>query len=435
MYLNAITKRNPALIQAAVELHQSGAIPPNTYLIDLDAIRSNAKAHAMEAERVGVTLYFMSKHFNRNPLVAHAIVSQGIAKAVAVDIQCAKLLHYYGVPVGHVGHLVQTPKHAIGDVLDMRPDVMTVFSVEKARQISEAAVLKGMVQDIILRIRSEEDIIYPNEEGGIWQYELPKAAEQLRELKGIRVAGVTTFPATLFNPKTKRLEPTINFKQMHKSKDILAGLGFEMIQINAPGASSIRGLQTVADHGGTHAEPGHALTGSTPAVLYDELSPEIPAMIYVSEVSHMFEDKAYVMGGGFYACDTPADRGDDSAYHTDPWSPHAYVGRTAKAILDQKVPVDILSFFGRTQNATDYYGGTLVPKGPTDIQVGDTAVYGFRAQAFTMRSHVAVVEGLQTAPRLLGVFDRANQLLDEHGYPYEDSKARIQKLIEYVKSR
>jgi hypothetical protein len=222
---------------------------------------------------------------------------------------------------------------------------------------------------------------------------------------------------------------------MHKSKDLLAGLGFEMAQINAPGASSVRGLQAVADNGGTHAEPGHALTGSTPAVLYDEFSPEIPAMVYVSEVSHLFEDKAYVMGGGFYACDTPADRGDDSAYHTDPWVPQAYVGRTGEAILEQKVPVDILSFFGRTRNATDYYGGTLIPESLANIRVGDTAVYGFRAQAFTMRSHVAVVEDLQSAPRLLGVFDRANQLLDEHGYPHEDSKAKIRELIAYVKSK
>ncbi|MDB4867899.1 MAG: putative amino acid racemase, partial [Cohnella sp.] len=149
-----------------------------------------------------------------------------------------------------------------------------------------------------------------------------------------------------------------------------------------------------------------------------------------------FEDKAYVMGGGFYACDTPADRGDDSAYHTDPWTANAFVGRSTDSILDQKVPVDINSFFGRARNATDYYGGTLVPDGLADIRVGDTAVYGFRAQAFTMRSHIAVVEGLQSgAPRLLGVFDRANQLLDDHGYPYEDSKSRIQKLIEYVKGK
>jgi predicted amino acid racemase len=119
MYLNAIAKRNPVLIRTAAELHQSGAIPANTYVIDLDAIRGNAKALAQESQRVGISLYFMSKHFNRNPLMAHTIVAQGITKAVAVDVQCAKTLHYYGVPVGHVGHLVQTPKNSIGDVLDI----------------------------------------------------------------------------------------------------------------------------------------------------------------------------------------------------------------------------------------------------------------------------------------------------------------------------
>jgi predicted amino acid racemase len=132
---------------------------------------------------------------------------------------------------------------------------MTVFSVDKARQISEAAIRKGMVQDIIIRVRAKEDIIYPNEEGGIWQHELPSAAEELKQLTGIRVAGVTTFPATLFHPQTKQLEPTVNFTAMHESAAMLTKLGFELKQINAPGASSVIGLQTVAYNGRVYVLP------------------------------------------------------------------------------------------------------------------------------------------------------------------------------------
>src|SRR5579862_1769046 len=34
--------RNPAMVEAAIRLHQEGAIPPSTHLIDLDAVANNA---------------------------------------------------------------------------------------------------------------------------------------------------------------------------------------------------------------------------------------------------------------------------------------------------------------------------------------------------------------------------------------------------------
>jgi predicted amino acid racemase len=429
MYLDTTAKRNPALIRAATMLHQSGVIPANTYVIDLDAVRHNAEAMAQEAERVGISLYFMSKHFNRNPLVSHTVVAAGIPSAVAVDLQGAQYLHRYGVPVGHVGHLVQIPRHSLRVVLEMRPEVMTIFSVDKARQVSEVALQMGLVQDILIRVRAENDIIYPNEEGGIWEADLEVAAKEMARLGGINIAGVVTFPATLYNAQTRRLEATPNFATLRRAAERLSQLGFEIKQINAPGASSTLGFDTVARNGGTHAEPGHALTGTTPSVLYDDAAPERSAMIYVNEVSHLFEGKAYVFGGGFYGCDTPANRGDDSAYHTKPWTPMAFVGRAPEDIMGTKVPVDIGSFFGRTLNATDYYGGTLCPEDYVDIRVGDTVIYGFRAQVFTTRSQVAVIDGVESDPRLLGLFDRANNLLDEKGYPVEDSKARVHDLV------
>jgi hypothetical protein len=104
------------------------------------------------------------------------------------------------------------------------------------------------------------------------------------------------------------------------------------------------------------------------------------------------------------------------------------VGRDPGAILDTRVPVDVGSFFGRTANATDYYGGTLVPAEPVDIRVGDTAVYAFRPQAFTTRAFVAVVSDVETEPRVVGLFDRANNLVDRDGQPYEDTRARVREL-------
>jgi hypothetical protein len=97
--------------------------------------------------------------------------------------------------------------------------------------------------------------------------------------------------------------------------------------------------------------------------------------------------------------------------------------------MDQKVPVDKGSFFGRVNNATDYYGGTLVPDGPADIRVGDTVIYGFRPQAFTTRANVAVIENVDGEPRVLGIFDRALNLLDENGYPLADTVDRVRDLM------
>jgi predicted amino acid racemase len=428
VYLDVTARRNPALIHAAARLHQDGTIPANTYVIDLDAIAANAAAMAREADRVGLSLYLMTKHFNRNPIVVRTALEAGIGSTVCVDVQCAMSLARFGLPVGHVGHLVQIPKHNLPGVLRMQPEVATVYAVEQAQQISDAAVAAGRVQDVILRVRGRDDIIYPNEEGGIWEDELDAACARIGAMAGVRIAGVVTFPGTLYNPASRAIETTVNFETLHRAAERLRALGHDVRQLNAPGSSSTRGFEVVARAGGTHAEPGHALTGTTPLHLDDDDAPERPAMVYVNEVSHQFEGRSYVYGGGFYACDTPATRGDDSAYHTRAWECRAFVGRDPDAILDTRVPVDIGSFFGRTRNATDYYGGTLVPDEPADIRVGDSVVYGFRAQVFTTRAQVAVVSGVQSSPRLVGLFDRSNNLLDEDWFPRADTVEAVRAL-------
>jgi predicted amino acid racemase len=429
MFLDVTARRNPSLIRVAARLQQTGAIPANTYVIDIDTVRENAKAMAAEAERVGIRLYAMTKHYNRNPLVTHAVLQAGLHSTVAVDVQCVQTLRRFGLPVGHVGHLVQIPKHDLRFVLATNPEVMTIFSVDKARQVSQAATALGVVQDVMLRVRADGDLIYPNEEGGIWEADLDAAAKEIGQLPGVRITGVVTFPGTLFDPNTLKIEAAPNFQTVLRAKERLTELGFEISQVNTPGAGSTLGFEVVASLGGTVAEPGHGLTGTTPTHLYLDNAPERPAMVYVNEVSHLFDGRAYVFGGGFYACDTPATIGDDSRFRTHAWDCRAFVGRDPETILDTLVPVDVASFFGRTVNATDYYGGTLVPQEPVDIRVGDTVVYGFRAQAFTTRAYVAVVENVEGDPNVVGLFDRANNLIDRDGQPFDDGTARVRALI------
>jgi hypothetical protein len=51
--------------------------------------------------------------------------------------------------------------------------------------------------------------------------------------------------------------------------------------------------------GATHGEPGHALTGTTYLHAHSR-QPEIPAMVYVTEISHLEGNQAYAFGGGTY---------------------------------------------------------------------------------------------------------------------------------------
>lgn len=428
MYLDATRGQNPGLIATAVRLHQEGAIPPNSYVIDLSAVRHNAAVLAEEAKRAGVRVYLMTKHVNRNPLVAKAALAEGIDSTVAVDVQCALAFARFGLPVGHVGHLVQIPRSQLEFVLALRPEVMTVFSVEKAQQVAEAARRLGVTQDLLLRVRGEDDIIYPNEEGGVREERLAQAAREIGDLSGVRIAGVVTFPATLYSQRELRTLETPNFDTLRRSAQLLSGMGFEIEQVNAPGGSWSGGMGVVAAGGGTVAEPGHALTGTTPPVV-DGIARERPGMVYLSEISHLFGDRAYAVGGGFYACDTPPIRGDDEPFRSSAWVPRALVGRDADVATSTPIEVEVASFFGRTNNATDYYGGTLVLDASNDVRVGDSAIYGFRPQAFTMRAFVTVVDDVDGEGRVVGIFDRANNLVDAVGRPYEDTNQRVSSLM------
>ncbi len=127
MFLDVTMRRNPHLIEAAIILHQAGDIPPNTYLVDLDALQENARHLSVTAQRNNLRLYGMTKQHWRNPLLARAMEAGGIQQAVAVDVDEAKILYSYGTKIGHVGHLSHVPDASIAQVLEMSPEVVTVF--------------------------------------------------------------------------------------------------------------------------------------------------------------------------------------------------------------------------------------------------------------------------------------------------------------------
>jgi predicted amino acid racemase len=107
-------------------------------------------------------------------------------------------------------------------------------------------------------------------------------------------------------------------------------------------------------------------------------------MLYLSEVSHTYAGRAYAYGGGSYP------RGHMR---------NALVGSGLRpATLERPEGENI-----------DYYLTLHDPR----ARVGEPVIAAFRTQAFTARANLALVEGLHTgAPRLAGLYDRANQPLD-----------------------
>lgn len=390
MFLDMTLKRNPRLIKHALRLHREGKIFANSYLLDIDALKQNTKKLVAAAQKHNIKLYMMTKQIGRNPVVAKIIEKCGIEKAVAVDPWEAIALGKAGIKLGNVGHLVQIPSGMIKEVLAYQPEVVTVFSFEKAEEISKVALELGRKQNILLRVVGANDRIYEGQVGGFKEEELIVQARKINSLEGVNIVGVTAFPCFLYDPKERKIKKTENADTVIRCvEELKEKLNIEITQVNTPSANSIASFSLLEELGATHAEPGHALTGTTPLHGYEILE-EVPALVYVSEISHLFDDKAYVFGGGYYRRSNMKK---------------ALVGRDFAEM--QANQLDALEL---SAEAIDYYG-TLKIK-DKKVRVGDTVIYAFRTQIFATRSEVVLVEGIQhDNPQIIGVFDSLGKRL------------------------
>lgn len=380
MFLDTVLTRNPALVDTATALHRSGAVPPDTYVMDADAVEANAALLAAEAERLGLSLWFVVKQFGRNPALIRA-VARHIPRFAAIDPSEARTLHAAGARAGNLGHLVQIPHRALPEMLGWRPEAVTVFDLANARAVSEAAGELDFVQDVFVRLEGAAGSVYPGQEGGVPLDALDDFAAAAEQLPSLRIAGVTAFPCVLCDPLTGRPAPTANFELALKARELLTARGHHGLGLSAPSATSMATLPLLAELGATHGEPGHSLTGTTPLHAVDPYQPEQPAYVYVSEVAHTLADgRPALYGGGFYARAGIRD---------------ALLPRTGLRLPVQGAPAENI----------DYY--RLLDAPPSGaVRAGDTAVLAFRTQIFVTRSTVAVVAGLSTGkPRLTGLYD------------------------------
>lgn len=399
MFLEPLMRRNRPFIESAINLHQAGEIPANSYVLDLDMMQANARIMTDEAERLGLKIYAMSKQIGRNPPAFRALAAGGIDSYVAVDLAGARVIHAAGYRVGHIGHLVQIPRSEALTAAKMKPDYWTVFSQEKAQEASEASGKVGHTQQLLARIYAIGDTFYMGHEGGFQASEVVAVADVLESLPNGEFAGITTFPALLFDPETNEVSPTSNLKTLEDAAEALGAAGRENIEINAPGTTSSKVMAALASAGTTQVEPGHGLTGSTPLHAVRDL-PEKPAMLYLSEISHIYNGRPYCFGGGLYI---------DPVF--PPYDVQALVGVDPDAALDNVVKATL-----PPPSAIDYYG-ILDPNDGKPIRTSDTVIFGFRVQAFVTRACVVPISGISTGePTVEGIWTTRGQKTEWPGW-------------------
>ena len=390
MFLRKLQSRNPVLISETVRLYRENKIQANSYVLDLDAIENNAKIIADEAKKWGLTAYAMTKQMGRNPEVGRRIAKAGITKFVAVDPWEALVLAEAGLELGHVGHLVQIPEGMLEEVIGYRPEVITVFSYEKALSIHRVAEKIGVIQPILLKVTAQGDKIYEGQQGGVEEKDWLTVVSKILELSHVKLVGLTSFPCFLYKEEHGRIEEMPNMETLRRAKREIEGkLGILLPHMNAPSANTASSMEMVAKAGGTHCEPGHALLGTTPLHAVSD-QPEKPAILYVTEVSHIYQGRAYPFFGGHYRRSHMQELAVFSAQGEE------------KGIF-QAGEMDVESI--------DYYGSFRASE---QVKIGDICIYAFRTQIFTTRSQVVLLDGLsQGRAKIAGIYDSQGRSLEK----------------------
>ena len=389
MFLDLLRRRNPEFVKTAISLHQAGQIPANCYVLDLDTVEKNARHMKQEAAKNGLKIFAMTKQVGRYPGMSQALIAGGIDAAVAVDMQCARAACAGGLRLGHVGHLVQVPRFEADMAASLCPDYWTVFSLEKAQEASQATLHRNARtgrserQKILVRIHAPGDRFYNGHAGGFAAETIVEVARQIDALPGCQFAGITSFPALLFDDAQSQVKPTPNLATLHHAKVQLAAAGFTQMEINAPGTTSSALFGALAQAGATQVEPGHGLTGTTPLHARQDLA-ELPALLYLSEVSHFHQERAYCFGGGLYIDPVFPD-----------YTVRALISATPTVADAALYPVDI-----PPAQAIDYYG--MAHASSVQVKSGDSVVFGFRPQAFITRAFVVGIRGLHCGQPVVG---------------------------------
>jgi predicted amino acid racemase len=337
----------------------------------------------------------------------------GFDQAIAIDIEEADTLHRHGVRVGHVGHLGQIPSGDIRRIVtEVRPEVITVYSYEKAQQIASVARGAGLNQKLLIRVNGDDDVMQPAVFGGTPEADALGLVARIMALDGASFAGLTTYPGMRFDLSRQDWVATTNFHTMLRVRDaIVETLALAVEQLNPAGNNCAASLPAMAALGATHCEPGQAFVGGLVANGFTD-QPEVPAIAYVSEVTHHWAGAPY-----FYAPSMVANA------TIGVWNDVYYDTLVASV---SRLGSDPLSGLARTRpqhyassDPTAWIYGALTLGRGTTAAVGDSVVCGFRCQVYRSNGgRLAVVDGIQSGePTLVALYDRNGQPVAERPNP------------------
>ena len=384
MFLDAVNRRNRPLIDVVTSFHQNGTLEPDSYIIDIDTLMRNAELILEEAKSRNIDLYFMLKQIGRNPVIAKKLVDLGYIGAVVVDFREAEVMMNHGIPLGNVGHLVQTPKCMLEKVVAYGTEVFTIFSMEKLKEINDAALKVGKIQDVIIKVSDVDDQLYSGQMSGIELSDLNEFLDGTSNLSNINIVGATAFPCYLYNAEIDNVEPTNNYYTVIKAINLMKKKGYTIKQINVPSTTCKATLEIMSEGEGTMGEPGHGLTGTTPMHALKDLE-ELPAVVYLSEISHNFRGNSYCYGGGLYR----RSHVKNCMIISD--------GIESRSLI---TPVN--------DDSIDYYFEVK-----DEQKVSATVIMAFRFQMFVSRSKVCLIEGIHSnSPKLIGVYDGLGRIYE-----------------------
>ncbi|AIO19403.1 hypothetical protein KQ51_01527 [Candidatus Izimaplasma bacterium HR1] len=374
MFLKKLMKENKLLVEYTLMMHKKGVLLPDTYVIDVDQVVSNGK-RIIEACGSEITPIFMLKQLGRNPYIAKKLLEIGFKGAVAVDFKDCITLMSNNIPISHAGHLVQTPTHLLKGLLEYGVEHITIYSYEKAIEINKYAKQLGINQKVLIKVYSSKKDLYNGQYSGVTNDEVVELSSSVNSLSNITVVGLTTFPAFIYCPEQEDIIKTSNVDALIQAKKQLEEKGITVSEINLPSSNCVYNVPLVKELGGTTIEPGHSLSGTTMMNATSDFAEKI-SYVYLTEVSHVFENQSLVYGGGYYA------RGklNNALVTTDAVVTKAH--QLSPESIDYHLQLD-----GK-------------------FRVGSPVLMCYRTQMFVTRSDIALVEGLRSGnPTLVGVYD------------------------------
>lgn len=386
------------MLESAIRLHQEGAIPPSTHLIDLDAVSENAGAIADAARRLSLTAFAMTKQDGHEPHMTGLVLDRGFHGVTAVEAMQAYRIRRHGFPLGNVGHTSQLPRAEVERILAMDPQFVTVYTVEAARRVSAACVALGRTQPLYVTVGRPGDEGTDAELFGGWnEADCVEGIRPILSLPHVSIVGIAQH-VTIDYPSQDdpyKARPTEAFFTALRARERLeSGLGLENLRINCSGNCNAVTAEILAGYGATDIEPGAALVGSGRFHALLDM-PEVPAQVFVSEITHHWAGNAYAIGGGFgfvWEMD-----GSLAPFR-------GIVGRTLDEARCQQ-----LDFLGPPWY--DVYGLFRDPEGAAEI--GDTLLFVHLPQVIMERCYVAAVSGIsRQAPIVEALLDSEGTVLD-----------------------